>query len=135
MDHFGTTVEDWIAVAHHVVTARADSSPYDPASASGLFGYIYGTRATRSLLVPKGYVQVREDNVEATYSADRHLKVIYQNADWAADPLRYPRAISAKGPASSRIVERNGWLFPEMEEEERRVERTNRPLMVLFGFR
>ncbi len=120
-DQFGTARADWIAVAQAAVGARNDATAFDPANAGGLFAYIYGTRSVRDLLVPKGYDVCRQDNVEATYSAHRGLKVIYQTGDSAADALHSPRAISAKGPASSRIIEASQpSLFPEWEEEQRR---------------
>jgi len=117
-DQFGTSRADWIAVAHAAVLARNDATLFDPSNAAGQLAYIYGTRAVRGLLVPKGYEVSRQDNVEATYSRDRQLKVIYQNVDWASDTTRSPKAISGKGPASGRIIEQSaGFLFPEMEAE------------------
>lgn len=116
---FGTTRADWIGVTHAVVLARNDTTPFDPASAPGQFAYIFGTRAVRTLLLSKGYEIQREDNVEITFSDGRGVKVIYQNVDAAADPAHSPKAISSKGPASGRIIERSmGYLFPEWEEEE-----------------
>src|SRR4051812_35623371 len=83
LSQFGTTRADWIAVAQAVVGAKNDATAFDPLSAGGLFAYIYGTRSVRELLVPKGYEVCRQDNVEATYSPVRGVKVIYQSADKA----------------------------------------------------
>lgn len=122
LDQFGTTRPDWIGVVHATVLARNDTTLFDPSNAAGQFAYIYGTRATRSLLVPKGYEISRQDNVEATYSPERHLKVIYQNVDCAAEAGRSPKAISGKGPASGRMIEQSTYsLFPEFEEAERKA--------------
>ena len=119
---FGANRADWISVAQSAVAARNDATLFDPASAAGQFAYIHGTRAIRALLVPKGYEICREDNVESTYSSQRKLKVIYQNVDWAADPVRSPKAISIKGSASGRIIERSiqASLFPEWDAEDAR---------------
>lgn len=121
-EQFGTDRADWITVVQAVVGARRDTTAFDPANAEGLFAYIFGTRAVRELLVARGYEPCRRDKVEATYSASRAVKVIYQSADRAGEESYCPRAISTKGPASERIIEASQpSLFPEWDEEERRL--------------
>lgn len=120
---FGTTRGEWIEAAALAASARADAVAFDALSAPGTFAYLYGLRAVRALLMPKGFKIAREDNIEASYSAERALKVVYQNADSASIESRSPRAITAKGPAGIRMVdETQACLFPEIEAEERRLE-------------
>jgi hypothetical protein len=121
---FGTTRAECRRIIHAVVTAHNDAVPYDPKTAAGLFRYIYGTRAVRDTLCPKGYQADSDHGVESAYDHTGNRKIIYQSVDCAADEGHDPMAISGKGPAAERTVERSTmrYLFPEMEEEARRAE-------------
>ncbi len=122
LDEFNLSREELLQVVQAVVAARAEYVEYyDPINAQGQFAYIHGTRELRSVLLPKGWVIDRTDNVESTVNAELGLRFIFQNVDRAADPLNDPKSISKKGPASERIVENaQAFLFPEFEEEERK---------------
>jgi hypothetical protein len=117
---FGVTKDELVRVAHAVLMARNEAVSVDPMNARGQLMYIHGTREIRSVFMRKGWTIDRTGNIEATYSAERGIKIIYQNADSAADPDREPRAISAKGPAAVRMIEESQFLFPEMEFNRRR---------------
>jgi hypothetical protein len=101
---FGVTREELIEVVRAVVAARADAIDDDPASAEGLFAYIYGTRAIRQVFKRNGWLRYREDNVESVRHPDRNLKVIYQSVDFAADWLHSPKAVSGKGSGADRMI-------------------------------
>jgi len=113
---FGVTRQELIKVVAGVVAARADAVDNDPVTAEGLFAYIFGTRFLRSLFRSKGYLTYRKDNIEGVEHAERDLKIIYQNVDVAASIQQTPRALSAKGSASDRVIESGqGDLFTEEE--------------------
>ena len=101
---FGVNREELIDVVRAVVAARADAIDDDPASAEGLFAYIYGTRALRQVFKRHGWIRYREDNVESVRHPSRNLKVIYQSVDFAADWLHSPKAISGKGSGADRMI-------------------------------
>src|ERR1700761_7094760 len=92
---FGATRAEFIQVVVGVVGARADAVENDPATAEGLFAYIFGTRFLRSLLRTKGYLLYRHDNIEGVEHPERPLKIIYQNVDSAALLNHKPRSVSA----------------------------------------
>jgi len=101
---FGVTKAELFQIAHKVVMARNDVVSIDPVTASGLFAYIYGTRALRAIFMRKGWEIDRSENIEAIYNKDSGIKIIYQSADSASNHYRVPRAISDKGAESERIV-------------------------------
>ena len=69
--------------------------------------------------------------MESVISLNRGLKLVFQNADLAAELHKDPKAISDKGNASERAVRlAQRWLFPEMEREE--VSRETAHLWFLF---
>jgi hypothetical protein len=113
---FGVSREELVEVARAVAAARADAVADDPASAEGLFAYIYGTRALRGAFRAHGWHRHREDNVESVRHPERALKVIYQSVDIAADWMHSPRAISGKGSGADRLISAaQGTLFSAEE--------------------
>lgn len=115
---FGVSREDLLTVVDAAVGARRGASVLAPASAGGLMAWIRGTEQMRSVFLPKGWEMTRTDNIEAVYSADLGVKLIYQSADRAGDPLADPLAVSKKGTGSARAVENGqGDLFPETVAE------------------
>jgi hypothetical protein len=113
---FGATRAELIQVVVGVVGARADAVENDPATAEGLFAYIFGTRFLRSLFRTKGYLLYRHDNIEGVEHPDRPLKIIYQNVDSAALLHHKPRSLSAKGSGSAVALDAaQGSLFTEDE--------------------
>lgn len=118
---FGVTRDELMAVVGAAVGARRSASAFAPASAGGLMAWIRGTEALRALFLPKGWEITRTDNIEAVYHAESGVKIIYQSADRAGDPIADPLAVSKKGQGSARAVEcGQGDLFPETVVEAMR---------------
>ena len=113
---FGVTRDELIDVVRAVVGARADAVDDDPATAEGLFAYIFGTRHLRAILCSKGWLRHRTENIESAKHPTRHLKLVYQSVDVAASLQRAPRAVSGKGADADRIIDSaQGSLFTDEE--------------------
>lgn len=124
LECLGATREELLDVVGAVELAKNNTIITDPVTAGGQFAYIYGTRAIRNLFIPKGYVQRTNNGIEEVYNSSTGVRIVFQNVDSAADPLRAPKAISKKGPASERMVAlATPYLFAEMEED--RISRIN----------
>lgn len=107
-----------LQVVSKAVTARNDSVETDPINTPGQFAYIYGTRAIRQYLLPKGWNIDRSENIEATVNPHTGTRLIYQNCDVCCSSSRAPRAISTKGAAACRMLDyHNGDLFPQLLAE------------------
>jgi hypothetical protein len=118
---FDATPQDFVPIIGAAVTARNDAVDDDPLNAGGTLSYIFGTRGVRGVFRVKGYVIDRKDNIESVYSVAKGNKIIFQNADAACDENHDPNAISGKGPAAVRMIDRaQRNLFPEIEERERK---------------
>jgi hypothetical protein len=88
-------------------------------SAGGLLSWIEGTAQLRRVFVPLGWEICRRDNIESVYNADAGIKIVFQNAERAGDPLFNPVAVSKKGAGSARAVQLGQYeLFPEDKEKE-----------------
>ncbi len=110
---FGVTRAELIEVVRLVLSARSDAIAVDPLSAAGQFSYIYGTRHTRLLLCPKGWVINRTENVESVRHEASGISIVFQNVDQACLPIRSPKALHGKGSAAVRMIDHGqGVLFP-----------------------
>lgn len=120
LEQFGVSVEEVLRIVRAVVTANNDAVDYDPATASGLLRYIYGTRAIRETWCSKGWEIDRSFGIESVYDPESGTKIVFQNVDFACRELEGPKAISNKGEASKKLVERSTtrYLFDNLEEEE-----------------
>ena len=117
----GVTKSELLDVVRAAVGARRDATPFHPASAGGLYAWIEGTRRLRAIYVPQGWEIDRTDNIESIFSPGIGIKIIYQSAGRAGDPLRDPLAVSRKGAGSARAVElAQGELWPEIRTTELR---------------
>jgi hypothetical protein len=115
----GVTKEELLDVVRAAVGGRRDATPFDPVNAGGLFAWIYGTRQLRAIFVPKEWVAGRTDNIESVFNPVAGIKIIYQSAERASDPMLDPLAISKKGVGAARAVEMGqGEFWPEMRTEE-----------------
>lgn len=105
-------------VAMKAAAARNESVAFDPVNAPGQLSYIYGTRALREAFVPSGeWVPDNNRNIESVFNPRLGVKVVFQNVDVAC-ALQCPKAISAKGLASKKLVENASFaLFPELERQ------------------
>src|SRR5579859_3173222 len=85
-----------IAVA--AAGGRAEALAVDPCSTAGTLSYIYGVRTTRLKLLPLGWKEAREGNVEATVNHELGIQLVFQNVHHACGE-NDPEAISGKGSA------------------------------------
>jgi len=114
----GATKDELVQIALAAAAAKVDAVDDDPINAAGTFSYIFGTRALRRTFRAKGWKINRAGGVESVYDPERGIKIVFQNADWAADKARDPKAISDKGSATERAVQMAQLtLFPEPEED------------------
>lgn len=121
---FGVRPEDVLRIALAARAARNDSIPFDPKTGKGLLGYIYGVRELRNVFVlTAGYQLVSKNNIEAVYHPVKGRKIMFQAADCACIESQSPKAVSAIGVGKEALIARSvGYLFPEMEAEDRRLE-------------
>lgn len=118
LEELGLSLDELKTVAFKAIAAKNQSVAIDPVNASGLLSYIYGTRATRELLLPKGDWKInREENIESTYNSKLNIKIIFQNVDSACGIVP-PKANSGKGNGSKRLIDasRTHQIFPEDEK-------------------
>jgi hypothetical protein len=115
------------------VGARRSSTAFHPLSARGLLSWIEGTAHMRRVFVPEGWEICRRDNIESIFHPRYGIKVVFQNAERAGDPLSDPVAVSRKGAGSARAIELGQFeLWPEVREKE--VAEVTAPTWVLFVF-
>ncbi|MEN3977198.1 hypothetical protein [Emcibacter sp. SYSU 3D8] len=131
--HLGLSKAALLDVVRAAVGSRRNTTPFHPLSAGGQLSWIEGTAHLRRVFVPQGWEICRRDNIESIFNEAVGIKVIFQNADRAGDPLRDPIATSKKGAGSARAVELGQYdLFPEDKARED-VEITAAP-WVLFVY-
>lgn len=120
-------------VVRAAVGGRRSSTAFYPLSAGGLLSWIEGTAHIRRVFVPQGWEICRRDNIESIFHPTYGIKVVFQNAERAGDPLFDPIAVSRKGAGSARAIELGqGELWPELREKE--VAEVTAPTWVLFVF-
>lgn len=101
------------------VGGRRNATGYHPLSAGGLLSWIEGTGQLRRIFVQQGWEVCRRDNIESIFNPEIGIKVVFQNADRAGDPLRDPIASSKKGAGSARAIELGQYeLWPEDKAKE-----------------
>jgi len=124
LNYFGVTIEELRDVVRVAVSARHEALPVHPLGAAGQLAYIHGTGALRTLFMSKGWEKKSTDNIEAVFNSDLGVKIIYQNADRAGDPVFAPLSASPKGPGSAKVVENGqGELFETIKKAEQ-IEQT-----------
>ena len=133
LEQLGLSRVELLDVVRAAVGARRTSTGFHPASAGGLLSWISGTAHLRRVFVPKGWEISRLENVEAIFNPSTKIKVIFQNADRAGNPLADPIASSKKGAGSARAVESGQYeLFPTIRQRELAEE--NAPTWCLFVY-
>ncbi|MGB3754342.1 MAG: hypothetical protein WA954_10650 [Parerythrobacter sp.] len=101
------------------VGGRRSATGFHPMSAGGLLSWIDGTAHLRRTFIPEGWEICRRDNIESIYHAGFGIKIVFQNAERAGDPVFEPIAISRKGAGSARAIEMGqGEFWPEMRTSE-----------------
>ncbi|WP_426031844.1 hypothetical protein [Caulobacter sp. DWP3-1-3b2] len=133
LEQLGLTKAELFDVVRAAVGARRNATPFHPLSAGGLLGWIAGTAHLRRIFTARGWDICRRDNIEAIFNSETGIKIIYQNADRAGDPLFDPVASSKKGAGAARAVELGQYeLFPEVRERE--VVEITAPTWCLFVY-
>jgi hypothetical protein len=122
-----------LEVVRAAVGARRSATSFHPLSAAGLLSWIEGTGHLRRIFLPNGWDICRRDNIESIFNPEIGIKVVFQNAERAGDPLRDPIACSKKGAGSARAVELGQYDFwPEDKASE--VAEMNATPWVLFVY-
>lgn len=120
-------------VVRAAVGGRRSSTAFHPLSAGGLLSWIEGTAQMRRVFLPQGWEICRRDNIETIFHPVYGIKVVFQNAERAGDPIFDPVAVSRKGAGSARAIEFGQYeLWPE--EREKVVAEVTAPTWVLFVF-
>lgn len=115
------------------VGGRRNATGFHPLSAGGLLSWIEGTGQLRRVFLPYGWEICRRDNIESIFNPEFGIKVVFQNAERAGDPLLDPIATSKKGAGSARAVELGQYeLWPEDKAKE--VVEVNAATWVLFVY-
>jgi hypothetical protein len=133
LEELGLRRDLLLEVVQAAVGARRSASGFHPLSAGGQFSYIEGTGHLRRVFVPRGWEICRRDNIESIFHPDLGLKVVFQNAERAGDPLFEPIAVSKKGAGSARAIEL-GQLDLWPEHTERAAAEITAKTWVLFTF-
>lgn len=101
-------------VVEAAVGGRRNATGFHPLSAGGLLSWIQGTGQLRRVFLPHGWEVCRRDNIESIFNPYVGVKVVFQNAERAGDPLLEPVATSKKGAGSARAIELGQYeLWPE----------------------
>lgn len=101
------------------VGGRRNATGLHPLSAGGLLSWIEGTGQLRRIFLPLGWEICRRDNIESIFHPELGIKVVFQNAERAGDPLFEPVATSKKGAGSARAIELGQYeLWPEDKAKE-----------------
>ena len=101
------------------VGGRRNATGFHPLSAGGLLAWIEGTAQLRRVFLQQGWEACRRDNIESIFHPELGIKVVYQNAEQAGDPLYEPVAVSKKGAGSARAIELGQYeLWPEVKAKE-----------------
>ncbi|MDP2260798.1 MAG: hypothetical protein Q8J89_13895 [Caulobacter sp.] len=133
LEALGLSKAELLDIVRAAVGARRTSTGFHPASAGGLLSWIAGTAHLRRLYVPQGWEICRRENIESIFNPVAQIKVIFQNADHAGDPIGDPLATSKKGAGSARAVESGQYeLFPSIREQE--LAEINAPTWCLFVY-
>jgi hypothetical protein len=116
---FGASLEEWHDIVRHIVSGRRDVLPIDALTAGGQFAYLFAVRAIRSVLLGRGYMMCRENNIEGVYHPDQNIKIFYQAVELAAGD-NDPKAVYDKNAGFENLVESSQMnLFPEYAAEEK----------------
>lgn len=119
LEQLRLTKEELLQVVRAAVGARRNATPFHPLSAGGLLAYLAGTEHLRRVFLPQGWQMCRRDNIESIFHAEIGVKIVYQNAERAGDPISDPIAVSKKGAGAARAVELGQYeLFPEVRDQE-----------------
>ena len=134
LEQLGTDRAELLDIVRAAVGARRNAVPFHPLSAGGLFSWLEGTGQLRRVYIAKGWEICRRDNIESVYNPDLGIKIVFQNAERAGDPVFEPLASNRKGAASARAVELGQIeMFPEHRlEKEKTAAELSASTWILF---
>lgn len=133
LEQLGLSKLELLDVVRAAVGARRTTTDFHPASAGGLLSWIAGTTHLRRVFIPQGWEISRRENIESIFNPTTKIKVIFQNADRAGDPIADPIASSRKGAGSARAVESGQYeLFPSIRQRE--LAEVSAPTWCLFVY-
>lgn len=119
LDELGAPRALLLDVVRAAVGARRDATPFHPLNAGGQLAYQHGTAHLRRVFLPIGWEICRRENIESIFNPTTGIKIVYQNADRAGDPLFEPVATSKKGDGAARAVQAGqGEFWPDMRAAE-----------------
>lgn len=119
LSQLGLRRDRLLEVVRAAVGGRRNATGFHPLSAGGLLSWIEGTGQLRRVFLPHGWQACRRDNIESIFNPELGIKVVYQNADRAGDPLHEPVATSKKGAGSARAIELGQYeLWPDVRAKE-----------------
>lgn len=119
LSQLGMRRDRLLEVVRAAVGGRRNVTGFHPLSAGGLLSWIEGTAQLRRVFLPEGWETCRRDNIESIFHPELGIKVVYQNAERAGDPLQEPVAMSKKGAGSARAIELGQYeLWPELMAKE-----------------
>lgn len=103
------------------LAAWAACTPNHPTMYPGIVAWGETTRVLRDHLVLLGWNAINESGQALVVNASGTIAVMVAGGDenTGIHSLNDPRTKSAKGPKTIEAIQRNQWLFPEMEEEDR----------------
>jgi hypothetical protein len=131
LEQLGTSKAELLSIVRAAVGARRNATAFHPLSGGGLLSWIEGTAQLRRVFVPQGWSICRRDNIESVYNSELGIKIVFQNAERAGDPIFEPLAMTRKGAASARAIESGQYeLFPEDKAKE--IAEANAAMWMLF---
>jgi hypothetical protein len=134
LEQLGTSKAALLEVVQAAVGARRNATAFHPLSGGGLLSWIEGTAHLRRVFVRIGWTICRRDNIESVYHAELGIKIVFQNAERAGDPIFDPLAMNRKGAAAARAVELGQYeLFSEDKVQKvKDVAEANATMWMLF---
>ena len=109
-------------VARRARAAAAQATPNHRANAVGTLADQEGTAALRDELCNEHWKLFRRDGIEGISHGRLGILLIFQNTREAGELYRSPRALSAKGEGSKRIIDANAPALPGFEVKGEVVE-------------
>jgi hypothetical protein len=134
LEQLGTSKAELLEIVRAAVGARRNALPFHPSSAPGLLSWLEGTAQLRRIFCAKDWEICRRDNIESVFNSSLGIKIIFQNAELAGDPLFAPLAANKKGAASARAVELGQYeMFSEHRvEKEKEIAELSAKTWILF---
>jgi len=123
---FGVSQAELQDVALAVAAGRNEATPLDPKLSPGMYAFIHGVRALKTLFCTKdGWIAGWNAGVDFVANKDIGVTIIYSNVDYACR-TQDPIAISDKGNVTASMVDNpSGHLFSDIEAGEKQAENSS----------